>query len=184
MLRVCAAFLLLLLAGCGGMSLEDFEGTQPVFVPEDYFQGRFRVYGMFLDRFGNVRRQFRADVDGYLEGEVLVLDEHFEFQDGETQERTWRIRKVGPGRYQGEAADIVGVATGVVAGQALHMSYDIELPSGDATWQVHFEDWLLLQPDGVILNRATVTKYGVEVGEMIAFFERTAAPAPASAPPA
>lgn len=161
---------LLVLAGCGGFSPDDFEGTGPVFVPEDYFLGDFKVYGLFLDRFGEPRRQFVADVTGRLEDDVLVLDEQFRFADGDTDTRVWRIRKVGEGQYEGEANDVIGTAVGRVTGQALNFSYDVDLEIGDDSWRVHFDDWLLLQPDGVVINRALVTKWGIEVGRLLAFF--------------
>jgi hypothetical protein len=161
---------LLLLAGCGGFSPDDFEGSQPAFVPEEYFRGDFKVYGLFLDRFGKPRRQFVADVEGRSEGDVLILDERFQFADGETDTRVWRIRKVGEGLYEGEANDVIGTAEGRVIGQALNFSYDVDLEIGDGSWRVHFDDWLLLQPDGVVINRAIVTKWGFEVGRLLAFF--------------
>ncbi|MDX1540646.1 MAG: DUF3833 domain-containing protein [Geminicoccaceae bacterium] len=169
--RVLAGLLVLLLGACGGLSADDFAGSEPRFVPEEALLGEWRVYGLVLDRFGEPRRQFRADVTGRMEGDVLVLDESFLYRDGETDERVWRIRKVGEGRYEGEADDVVGTAIGTVSGQALNFRYDIDLEVGDDTWRVHFDDWLLLQPEGVIVNRAEITRYGVQVGQMLAFFE-------------
>ena len=162
----------LALSGCGGLAIEDFEGTEPAFVPEEVLLGSTRVYGVFQDRFGTVRRQFVADVEGRMEGDVLVLDERFQFADGETDTRVWRIEKVGEGRYEGTANDVIGTATGQVAGQALNLQYDVDLEVGDSTWRVHFDDWLLLQPDDVIINRATVTKFGFTVGELTAVFTK------------
>ena len=169
---------LLMLAGCGGMTIESFEGSEPAFVPEAYFPGQTRVWGVFYDRSGTVRRQFVADVEGRLEGDVLILDESFQFKDGATDTRVWRIRKIGEGRYEGTAGDVIGTAEIRTAGQAMNLNYDVELEVGDETYQVHFDDWLILQPDDVVMNRATVTKFGFTVGELIAFFKKVE-PAPA-----
>jgi len=152
------------------MELEDFRGTEPRFVPEEYFIGTTRAWGVFQDRFGDVRRQFVVDIEGRLDGEVLVLDETFRYADGETEERTWRLRPVGERRYEGTADDVVGTATGEALGQAFHLEYDLEIEIGGDAWRVHFEDWLLLQPGGVVINRATVSKFGFTVGGMSAFF--------------
>lgn len=176
--RIWIWSLVLLLAGCGGVDIRSFEGTGPAFVPEDYLVGKTRVYGAFQDRFGKIRRQFVADLDGRWDGQTLTLDERFRYSDGELDQRTWQFKKVGEGRYEGTAADVVGVAHGQVVGQAFHLQYDLILGDQDG-WQVHFDDLLLLQPDNVIINRAIVSKFGVQVGEMIAFFRKVeGAPAP------
>lgn len=167
---------LLLLAGCGGMEIEDFEGTEPVFVPEDYFPGQTRVWGVFYDRSGNVRRQFTADVEGRIEDGVLILDESFQFKDGETDTRIWRLQNEGDGRYTGTANDVIGTAEIRTAGQAINLNYDVDLEVDGTSYQVHFDDWLILQPDDVVMNRATVTKFGFTVGELFAFFQKVEAP--------
>ena len=162
------------IAGCStGPSIEDFEDTTPAFVPEEYLVGKTKVWGIFQDRFGVVRRQFVADVVGSIEGDVLTLDETFEYADGEEDKRVWKITKLGEGRYEGEANDVIGKAVGEVNGQAFHLSYYVDIEVGeDSFWRVHFDDWLIRQPDGVVINRAVVTKYGVKIGELSAFFKK------------
>lgn len=165
---------LLGLAGCSsGPAIEDFEGSSPTFVPETYLLGKTKVWGIFQDRFGTVRRQFVADVVGTVEGDVLTLDETFEYADGEQDTRIWKITNLGDGRYEGEANDVIGKAVGEVRGQAFHLSYDVDIEVGEGSfWRVHFDDWLMLQPDGVVVNRAIVTKFGIKIGELSAFFAK------------
>ncbi len=157
---------------CSGPSIEEFEGSSPTFRPEEVLVGKTRVWGIFQDRFGAVRRQFTADVIGDFDGKILTLDETFQYADGETDKRIWEITVLENGRYEGRANDVIGVATGEVVGQALHLSYDVEIEIGGRPWQVHFDDWLLLQPDGVVINRAEVTKFGIKIGELSAFFRK------------
>jgi len=174
LLRPLVLVLGLGLIGCSsGPKIEDFDDTSPVFVPETYLLGETRVWGIFQDRFGTVRRQFVADVVGTVDGNVLTLDETFEYADGEKDKRIWKITNLGDGRYEGEANDVIGKAVGEANGQAFHLSYyvDIEV-SEDSTWRVHFDDWLMLQEDGVVVNRAIVTKFGVKIGELSAFFKK------------
>ena len=38
--------------------------TIPVFDPATYFTGTLSAYGVFVDRFGSVRRQFHVTVEG------------------------------------------------------------------------------------------------------------------------
>ena len=69
------------------------------------------------------------------------------------------------------ALHVVGVASGEAYGNALNWRYDMDLKVGDGTMRVHFNDWMFLQPSGVLLNRARVTKLGFAVGEVtLAFF--------------
>jgi len=68
------------------------------------------------------------------------------------------------------------VAEGVQRGQALNWRYKLELPFNDGTIVVDFDDWMLLQPDDVLLNRARVSKFGFGVGQVTLFFQRKAAP--------
>jgi len=37
---------------------------------------------------------------------------------------------------------------------------------------VRFDDWMYLQSDGVLLNRAKVTKFGVELGTVTLAFSK------------
>jgi hypothetical protein len=169
-------FLLVLLTGCSTMKLDDFAGTGPRLVLEDYFLGHTRAWGLFEDRFGNIRRQFVVDIDGTMEGDELVLVEDFVYDDGETDQRIWRIRRTGDDAYEGRAGDVVGVARGRVAGRALNWSYEVDLPIGERTWRVRFDDWMLLQDEEVLLNRATVSKWGITLGEVTIFFRRDSGP--------
>ncbi|MDH3909864.1 MAG: DUF3833 domain-containing protein, partial [Rhodospirillales bacterium] len=58
--------------------------------------------------------------------------------------------------------------------------YRFALKVGDDTWNVTFDDWLFLQSDGVLINRAEVTKFGIKLGEVTLVFRKVAG-APAQA---
>ena len=166
-------FLGVVLTGCGGMDIKKFEAATPQLVLEEYFAGKTRAWGIFEDRFGTLRRQFTVDIDGRWDGRTLVLDERFVYRDGERDRRVWTIEKVGPNRYQGRADDVIGVATGEAKGNALSWRYNMDLKVGDSTLRVHFDDWMFLQPDNVLINRARVSKWGVELGRVILFFSKS-----------
>ena len=161
------------LAGCSAsMKPEDFKEQEPRFVLEDYFEGKTKAWGMFHDRFGALRRQFVVDITGTWDGQTLVLDEKFDYADGEKDRRVWTIRKIDDNTYTGTAGDIIGTAQGRTFGNALHWTYDMNLKVGDGTWEVKFDDWMFLQPGGVLLNRATVSKFGLELGVVTLSFSR------------
>ncbi len=99
---------LLLLGGCQSMQIEDFKDTEPKFVLEQYFEGKTKAWGIFEDRFGNLRREFVVDIDGTWDGTTLTLDERFDYADGEKDRRIWTIEKAEDGRYVGRADDVIG----------------------------------------------------------------------------
>lgn len=162
--------ILLSLAGCSEMKIEQFRQAEPRLILETYFDGRVLAWGWFEDRFGQVRRQFFVEIDGRWDGHQLVLNEAFEYSDGETETRVWTITPDGEGGYSGRADDIIGTARGESAGNALNWRYRMDLKVGDQYWRVNFDDWMLLQPDGVMLNRARVSKWGLTLGEVRLFF--------------
>lgn len=178
------AVMALVTTGCSSMKIQDFTDTQPELVLEDYFAGRTTAWGLFEDRFGDVRRQFVVDIDGDWNPQtgVLVLTEDFRYSDGETDQRVWTIRKTGPNTYEGTAPDVIGTARGTTAGNAFHWTYAMDLKVGDGSWRVTFDDWMFLQPGGVLLNRATVNKWGLEIGSVSIAFQKDGAAAAATEP--
>jgi len=176
-LRAAAAGMTALaLIGCQGMRVEEFAGREPHLDLFSFFDGRTRAWGIFEDRFGRLRREFTVDIVGRRDGEDgFVLEEDFVYADGETQRRVWRLRRTGPDSYEGRAEDVIGVARGRVAGNAFNWRYVLALKVGPSTWNVHFDDWMFLQRDGVMINRARVSKWGIEIGEVTLSFQRAAA---------
>ena len=167
-----AVTVLLLLGACQSMQIDDFKGTSPKLVLEDYFQGETRAWGIFEDRFGNLRRQFVVDITGTWDGKTLTLDERFDYADGEKDQRIWTIDKVADNTYRGEAADVIGTAEGRTEGSAFSWTYEMELNIQGRDVKVRFDDWMFLQPDGVMVNRAYVTKFGIELGTVTLFFQK------------
>lgn len=166
------AAMALAVAGCGGMQVEDFKGAQPELRIERYFAGNTKAWGIFEDRFGKLRRQFTVEIAGTFDGKTLTLDERFLYSDGETERRVWTITPGEGGTYRGLADGVVGVATGKAAGNALNWRYDFDLKVEDGTWRVAFDDWLYLQPGDVIVNRAAISRFGVEIGTVTLFFTK------------
>ncbi len=172
---------ILLISGCTSMKPVEFRDSTPALVLEEYFVGETRAWGLFEDRFGRLRRQFTVDIEGSWDGSLLVLDERFVFSDGDRDRRVWRITKTGPNSYEGRADDVVGVAHGEAYGNALNWRYQMDLKVGDGTVRVHFNDWMFLQPSGVLLNRARVSKLGIEIGEVTLAFMKPGVAARAAA---
>ncbi|ABC21531.1 DUF3833 domain-containing protein [Rhodospirillum rubrum] len=167
------ALMIPLMSGCSPMEPQDFAQSAQKLSLDEYFLGETRAWGLFEDRFGKIRRQFVVDITGSRQGDALILDERFQYSDGEKSHRVWTITPNGPAMFKGTAGDVVGEAVGELAGNALRWRYRLDLPVGESVWTVSFDDWMLLQPGGVMLNRATVTRFGFEIGTVsIAFIRK------------
>jgi hypothetical protein len=136
----------------------------PQLLLEDYFPGKTKAWGVFEDRFGNVRKQFCADINGTWNGKELCLSEDFLYSDGKKENRNWTIKKIDTHRYEGTANDVIGIASGECRGNSLRWQYDMRLNISGHFISVHFTDRMYLQSDGVMLSKARISKLGVEIG--------------------
>jgi len=152
------------------MKPEDFKGTEPTIKIEEYFNGKVKAWGLLQNRSGKVTRQFKADMFGKFENDILTLEENFYWTDGEKQKRTWKIEKLDDNNYKGSAPDVVGNAKGFQYGSAFKFEYDLLIPFKSKNIKVSFDDWIFKQDERVAINRAKLTKFGFKVGELTVFF--------------
>ncbi len=146
------------------MQIDKFKNAKPEFLLEDYFSGKVKAWGLFHDRFGNLKRTFEVDIDGTLNSDLLILDEKFLYDDGEKDQRIWKIKLLGEKSYSGTADDVVGEALGKASGNALNWTYKLNLKVKDSVIMVDFDDWMFLQDNQILMNRAEVKKWGVTLG--------------------
>ena len=161
-----------LLAGCAAPSPADYAAERPLLDLKTYFNGKLTGYGAVSDRSGKVRRRFVVAITGTWKGDDGELDERFTYSDGKTEQRIWRIRHLGGGRYSGRADDVVGEAAGVASGNALNWRYTLRVAMDDRTIDLDFDDWMLLIDDRVMLNKAVMSKFGIRLGEVTLAFRR------------
>ena len=170
------------LAGCARRDVSTLADRQPSLDLAEFFAGQSVAYGIFEDRFGNLQRQFRVNMIGTVDGDTLTLAEDFLYDDGERAERTWVIKRLaddadGSLRYEGTASDVAGPASGRISGNALNWEYDVVLNISGREVEVHFDDWIYRQDEDVAINRALVSKFGIEIGSVTLVFLRGAAAA-------
>jgi hypothetical protein len=173
--KILAPFAVLLtLAGCSSTNIEAYRAEQPTLDLAKYFSGTIVGHGMFQDRAGLVVKRFKVVIAAHWQNNIGTLDEDFTYADGSKQRRVWTITKLDETHYEGRAADVVGVATGVAAGNALRWSYVLALPVGKKIYNVNFDDWFYLQDQQVLLNRSFMSKFGVRLGELTLSFSKVA----------
>jgi hypothetical protein len=157
----------LLLTSCAGAPRLPAETGPDAFIIERDLLGESVARGQF-SAINGVNRGFTAWLEGVRDGDRFVLSERFEYDDGETDQKTW-VLTLGPdGEYSGVREDVVGKARGWQDGPAFRLEYDIRLPNekGEPGMQVRFRDVMVKLADGAILNRATIGKWGFQVGNV------------------
>ena len=162
----------LMLGGCASQSIDQYRAEKPELDLQQYFNGTLDAYGVFTDRSGAVVKRFTVVMNCSWQGNEGVLDEDFTYSDGSTQKRVWRLTKLPDGKYTGTAGDVIGTAQGQARGNAFYWTYTLSLPVDGKVYEVRFDDWMYLMTDKVMLNKATMSKFGVKLGEVTLSFTK------------
>ena len=160
------------LASCGSVSVDDYATEKPALDLTRFFDRPVQAWGIYQDRSGKVLKRFHVDITSRRDGDRLILDERFVYSDGSTQQRVWTLIPDGQNRWRGTADDVVGEATGELAGNALRWRYQLNLPVDGTTYVVTFDDWMYLMDEDTLINRSSMLKLGVELGQVTLFFRR------------
>jgi hypothetical protein len=162
----------LLLTGCSQVTIDDYRGSSPGLDLKTFFDGELSAYGILSDRSGRVTRKFSASISASWNGDEGVLEEHFLFDDGEVQDRTWRLTHLGDNRYTGTAGDVVGNAEGRIAGSVFNWQYRLDVPWQKDSIVLNLDDWLYLVDENHLINRTVMRKFGFRVGELTLVIEK------------
>ena len=57
-------------------------------------------------------------------------------------------------------------------GNTIHMNYVLEVPYGDGTLEVRMDDWMHLTTPDTLINQTTMSKWGIDVGEVVLVIQR------------
>ena len=163
-------FIIFLTSCTNNMKPTDFRDQKPRLIIEDFLSGNVKAWGILQNRSGKVTRQFSADLNGNWDGKQLILDEKFNWSDGEIQTRQWIINKLDDHNYEGTAGDVVGTAKGFSYGPAFKFEYVLLVPVKGKEIKITFDDWIFKQDERVAINRATMTKFGFKVAELTVMF--------------
>jgi hypothetical protein len=172
LLTSAAAASVLTLGGCASQHIDSYANDKPVLDLQSYFNGTLDAYGVFTDRSGTVVKRFTVVMLCSWQGDEGVLDEDFLYSDGTRQKRIWRLKKLADGRYTGRADDVVGEAQGESRGNTFHWKYTLSLPVDGRVFDMQFDDWMYQMSDKVMLNKATMRKFGVRLGEVTLSFTK------------
>lgn len=172
LLLICLIGGTLMLSSCSKPDIETYKGQTPSVDIKTYFTGPIKAWGIVQNRKGEVIRRFDVDMHGSWDGDIGTLEEAFDYYDGETQNRVWTITKLTDHTYEGTAPDVIGKATGESSGSAIRWAYQMDLPVGDTTYKITFDDWMFHMNDGVLINRSYLKKFGFTVAELTLFMQK------------
>ena len=108
---------------------------------KEYFDGHIKAWGIERNWRGKVSR-FDINMDGEWKNDQGILTQHFSYYDGKKQKRVWKVKKVGENHYAGEADDVIGKSSGNSNGSACNWMYEMEVPMGENTYHMRFDDWM------------------------------------------
>lgn len=130
------------------------------FRPDLFFEGHTRGRGT-VDTVASPPRPLAVESVGRLAPDsTLILDQAITL-GGKRSARTFRIRRLPDGSWQGSLSDASGPVRVAVTGDTLTLAYPMKR-SG-----MRMPQTLTLQPGGrVALNRATVTLLGIPVARV------------------
>lgn len=158
-------------AGCASAPQpSDYAQQQPKLDFRQYFNGPVSAQGLFTDRDGRVVKRFSVAMVGRWDGAQGVLEEDFTYSDGTRQRRVWRLTDLGGGRFEGRADDVVGVALGEAAGNALRWRYTLQVPVDGRIIDFQFDDWMYQMDERTMINKAAMRKFGITFGEVTLSF--------------
>jgi len=164
---------LFVLSACS-VTPEEYKDETPVLDMKTYFNGTIDAWGLFKNYREKVVKRFHVSMIGEWQKNEGTLDERFTYSDGSTQRRVWSLVRIDENNYSGTADDVVGEARGIAYGHALRWQYTMALPVDDDIYHVQFDDWMYLIDENTVINRSVMSKFGIELEEVILVFIKPA----------
>jgi hypothetical protein len=176
MRTILVAAALLVSACATAPTLPEAAGPTARLVPEEDLVGRLYGRGAFRSITGS-DRAFDVTLDGSWDGTTLTLVEVFRYADGENDTKTWKLKKLADGTYEGAREDTVGLARGWIDDGAYRMAYAMAIPKKNGgVRRVRFQDVLAEDASGAVINRARVSYFGLPVAIVDLTMQRTPFP--------
>ncbi len=160
------ALLSVIFFSCSGQKLENYKNNSPKLDLREFFKGDLVAHGIVQGRSGEVLQRFRADIKASWKDNVATLDESFTYADGKDSKRIWTLTELENSKYKATASDVIGEASGEVAGNTFYFEYVLNVEVDGSQYEVNFADWMYLLDKKTLLARSYMTKFGLDVGEV------------------
>jgi hypothetical protein len=156
---------------CSGNKLSGYKDNTPKLDLRTYLNGKTKAWGV-LEKGNKITRRFTVEMETTWKGNEGVLKEYFTFDDGEKSERVWYISYSNDDTFTAKAADVIGIAKGKQAGNALQMKYVLDLKVGNKNYHVSLDDWMYQLDEKTLLNKSEIKKFGFTVAKLTIFFQK------------
>ena len=146
------------------MSIDDYKGGSPEFLPERFFDGHLEGWAVLESLTGTLQKRATISAHGQWDAgsQTVHLTETHRFDDGPEDALRWTIRKTAPGQYSGAEPRVEGEAKGEQAGFAYNWKYTRETPQADGTSvKLNFDDWFYLIEERVCIVHGSTGKLGL-----------------------
>ncbi|CAN1539839.1 Protein of unknown function DUF3833 [Paracoccaceae bacterium] len=145
-----------------------YAASEPAMDIRKVLSGPIASEGVIFGPTGQMTSRFVARMEGTWAGNHGTLAEDFHYANGTTQQRLWTLGVAADGTITGTAPDIIGTARGRQSGATVQMTYRIQLPDDAGGHVLDVVDWMYLMPNGTILNKSEMRKFGIKVAELVA----------------
>jgi Protein of unknown function (DUF3833) len=146
------------------MAIVDFKGTQPEFLPEEFFAGRLEGWAVLESLVGGLQKRATITAEGSwdAQSQTVTFTETYSFDDGHKDTLRWAIKKLAPGKYSGTEPRLDGQAEGEQAGCAYHWRYSRDTPQADgSSTRLNFDDWFYRIDATACIVRGTAGRAGL-----------------------
>lgn len=166
------SLLCLLLPGCSSKTIENYADRKDKMDLRQFFDGEIEGWGTLFDVWGIQTRSFYLHVKGSWNGNEGILDEKFDFDDGEKQTRKWNVYFENDNIFKANAGDVIGDAKGIQKGNAVNLKYILEIPYNNSTIKLSMDDWMYKIEGVMVVNKTSMKKFGIKVGELVLFMKK------------
>ena len=165
-------FILMFMFGCSGKNIENYKNNTPKLDLRTFLNGKTKAWGILEDRNGRITRRFTVEMETTWNENDGTLKEYFTFDDGEKSQRIWKIKYNNNSTFTATANDVVGIAKGKQAGNALQMNYVLDLKVGNKNYHVKLDDWMYQLDEKTLVNKSKIKKFGITFARLTIFFTK------------
>lgn len=162
----------LFLSGCQSQNLDDYALQTPLFDPQRFFDGHLSGWGIYTDRSGVVRQRFKIEMEAAWQGDLGKIQQIFRYSNGKVTERIVTLNKLDESRYRIVASDAQSQGEGRVAGNSAHWNYQLPFDGGAGLELREVEQWSYAIDANTLVQKITLKKYGLPMGELTMFVQR------------
>ena len=141
---------------------------------EAFCNGDLEGWGLTESRLGNIT-QFRITAHGNWDPKqrTLTLNEAYQFEDGRIDKLAWIIHKQSSRNYVGSEDRLIGEAKGQHMKKLFLLRYKRDVPGqGQKSTKLSFKDRFFLFSPKLMLVRASVRKFGIEIAQMTVVYQK------------